>query len=142
MQARTAICEWQRKTRPRLAKCGARTRPAGEPCRNPAMSNGRCWRHGGTTPRGDAWHTPRWPKDGPGAERKLQRKLATLERAARKRAERLAAMTPEQLAKHRAWHKARKPGSAAARAIARRDRKQAAELRALVAASQSKNEAR
>ena len=30
-------------------RCGARTR-AGPPCRSPAMANGRCRMHGGTSP--------------------------------------------------------------------------------------------
>lgn len=31
----------------RLPKCGARTKSSGEPCRHPALSNGRCHYHGG-----------------------------------------------------------------------------------------------
>lgn len=33
----------------RSPRCGARTR-SGQPCRNPAMGNGRCRMHGGKSP--------------------------------------------------------------------------------------------
>lgn len=36
-----------------MALCGAKTR-SGAPCRAPAMANGRCYVHGGKTPRGPA----------------------------------------------------------------------------------------
>src|SRR4051794_4073731 len=31
-------------------RCGARTKSSGEPCRSPAMKNGRCRMHGGKSP--------------------------------------------------------------------------------------------
>lgn len=36
-----------------MAKCGAKTRK-GTPCERDAMPNGRCWKHGGATPKGFA----------------------------------------------------------------------------------------
>ncbi|MER9654401.1 hypothetical protein NKJ26_12910 [Mesorhizobium sp. M0152] len=97
------------------------------------MENGKCFIHGGRTPRGEEWHRTQWP-DGksPDAERKLRKKLAERERAARKRSTRLAAMSPEELERHRAWHAARTPGSAAVRQRKRDERKQAAEIRAML----------
>lgn len=34
----------------RHPRCGAHSRRTGNPCRNPAMANGRCRMHGGTSP--------------------------------------------------------------------------------------------
>jgi hypothetical protein len=99
------------------------------------MENGRCYLHGGRSPKGDAWGLPVWPNSSaPDAEEKLQRKLADRQRAAKKRTARLAAMSPDERRRHEAWHAARKPGSAAARERARLERKQAAEARALASA--------
>ncbi|BDA86371.1 hypothetical protein Sa4125_39130 [Aureimonas sp. SA4125] len=113
-------------------KCGAKTRVTGEPCRNPPKANGRCRLHGGSTPKAKDWHKPRWPdRDSPGAMDKLAAKLKDLERAAEKRAARLAAMSPDERARHDAWHAARKPGSPAERARVRVDRQHAAEARKL-----------
>lgn len=129
--ARTAIRTWNAK-RSRLPKCGARRRRDDEPCENLAMANGRCHRHGGLSQKGDAWGKPRWPDPGsPVAMKKLNRKLNDLQRAAAKRAKRVARMTPDELAKYRAWQKSHQPGSAAARARARRERKDAQEMREL-----------
>ncbi|ESY92700.1 hypothetical protein X738_26740 [Mesorhizobium sp. LNHC209A00] len=101
------------------------------------MANGRCAWHGGRSPKGDAWGLPVWPNpDSPDVEKKLQRKLAERERAAKKRAVRLATMSTDQRKRHDAWHAARKPGSAAAREQARSDRRQATELRAMRAKPQ------
>lgn len=95
--------------------CGAAKRD-GKPCRNLAMKNGRCRIHGGTTPADDNWHVVRWPDPNSlGANEKLHRKLKDRERRAAQRAARIAAMTPEQRAKHEHWHRTHKPGSAAAR---------------------------
>jgi hypothetical protein len=97
------------------------------------MENGRCAWHGGLTPKGDAWHKPRWPKAGPAAEKKLQRKLRDLDRATKKRAARVAAMTPAERERYERWRQAHKPGSAKARAAARHQRKMNQEARALFA---------
>lgn len=114
-------------------KCGARTRVTGEPCRNPPKANGRCRLHGGATPKAKDWHKPRWPdRDSPRAMDKLHAKLKDQERAAKKRAARLAAMSPEERERHDAWHRARMPGSPADRTRARLDRQHAAEARAML----------
>lgn len=63
---------------------------------------------------------------------KLNRKLNDLQRAAAKRVKRLARMTAEERAAHEAWQKTHKPGSAAARARAKRERQDAKAMRALV----------
>ncbi|MBZ9936650.1 hypothetical protein LB518_10115 [Mesorhizobium sp. BR1-1-16] len=63
---------------------------------------------------------------------KLNRKLRDLDRAAKKRERRLRAMTAEERTAHDAWRKAHVPGSAAARATARRERGDAASFRALM----------
>lgn len=124
------------------SKCGAKAKTTGEPCRQVAMANGRCVYHGGGTPsshtRSGGWHRPRWPKaDAPGAEAKLERKLRDLDRAARRRAERLAAMSDEERQRYERWHAVRQPGSSARRAAARLKRKQKAELAAALAAPSS-----
>lgn len=117
----------QRKAGP---KCGAKKRSTGEPCRNPPKANGRCRLHGGSTPKEKGWHKPRWPdKNSPLAMDKAAAKIRDRERAAKKRAARLAAMTPDERARHDAWHRARRPGSPAARARCRMDRQHAAEVR-------------
>ncbi|MBY2969516.1 hypothetical protein [Rhizobium leguminosarum] len=97
------------------------------------MANGRCAYHGGKTGRGAAWHKHGWPNgDAPDAEQKLARKLRDKARAAKKRAARLAAMTPEQRERHDAWQRTHPPGAAAARASDRTRRKHAVEMRALI----------
>jgi len=127
MRARAAALHWHRKIRPARARCGARRKYDGQPCQQIGMANGRCAYHGGLTPRGDNWHKPRWPNpDAPDAEQKLARKLRDLERAAKKRAARVAAMSPEERRRYDAWQRACKPGPAAVRAAARQARKQAA----------------
>ena len=98
-----------------LPLCGA-TKRDGEPCRKLAMKNGRCRLHGGATPSGDNWHVVRWPDpNSPGANEKLHRKLKDRERRAAQREARVAAMTPEERARHERWHRTHQPGSAAAR---------------------------
>jgi hypothetical protein len=120
-------------SRPFLPKCGARRKRDGEPCRNLAMGNGRCRYHGGRTPSGDGWHRPVWPNGGaPDAERRLARKLQTLERAARKRAARLRRMTDEERQQHEEWHRARPTASAAARAEVKRLKLQARQARSMM----------
>lgn len=116
--ARAAITEWNALMEP-APVCGARVKKTGEPCQQPALANGRCRLHGGLTPKGDDWHKPRWPsKDSAKAEQKLNRKLADIEKRRRAKAERLAAMTPEELARHALWQRRHRPGSAAARKAA------------------------
>lgn len=36
--------------------CGAKSKRTGNPCTRPPMANGRCYHHGGATPRGMAMH--------------------------------------------------------------------------------------
>ncbi len=132
MQAREALINWHRKTRPLVPKCGAKTR-AGHPCGIIALKNGRCWRHGGRTGKGYNWHRLRWPKDGPAAELKLQRKLAVREKTAKERAARIAAMTPEERERHESWQRTHRSGPPAARAEKRRQREQNADIAAVVA---------
>lgn len=97
------------------------------------MGNGRCRYHGGRTPSGDGWHRPVWPNGGaPDAERRLARKLQTLERAARKRAARLRRMTDEERQQHEEWHRARPTASAAARAEVKRLKLQARQARSMM----------
>ncbi|RUY28910.1 MULTISPECIES: hypothetical protein [unclassified Mesorhizobium] len=128
---RAAIIKFNR-TRHLRTKCGARRKADGLPCEQIAMSNGRCAWHGGKVPKGDhKWHKPLWPRGAPGAMKKLNRKLSDLQRAAKKREKRVAKMTPTELAKYRAWQKSHQPGSAAARARTRRERKDAREMREL-----------
>lgn len=125
--ARRAITEWNMK-RDDLPKCGAKGRKTGEPCRHVAMANGRCYVHGGRTPKGDDWHRPRWPDgDAPNAEVKLARKLRDMERSAKKRATRLAKMTPEERERHAHWQRTHKPGSPRKRAAEREYRRQNAD---------------
>jgi hypothetical protein len=101
-------------------KCGAHARSTGQPCGNVAMQNGRCHVHGGKTPKGKSWHVPQWPKsDAPNAIDKMNGKLAALARREKAKRKKLAAMTAEERQAHDAWQKARKPGSASARASER-----------------------
>lgn len=114
-------------------KCGAKAKSHGGPCAQIAMANGRCFYHGGAVPSGDGYHMPVWPhRDAPNASAKLNKKLARLDRAAKKRAQRLKRMTPGELAAYRAWQKAHQPGSAAARERQREYRRQAKETRILL----------
>ncbi|TXN24101.1 hypothetical protein FV217_03860 [Methylobacterium sp. WL9] len=123
-------------------RCGAKCRTSGEPCRNHAMANGRCRLHGGKTPKKDGWHQPQWPeRNSADAMGKVHRKLKDRERQARKRATRLAEMTPERRKAHEDWHRARKPGPAAQRARARADRKQAAAVRKFVLETEAREAA-
>lgn len=130
MIGREALLFWHRHQRQHAPRCGARSRQTGLPCKQIALANGRCHWHGGRTPKGDEWHKPRWPKPGtPNAERKLQRKLRDLERARRRREERLARMSDDERAAYERWHKARPVGSAGKRRAERERRQQAAEAR-------------
>lgn len=121
--ASAALKRWHREVRPHAAKCGAKARSTGEPCRNVGLENGRCYWHGGVTPKGDDYHKPRWPKrTAPDAEEKLNRKLRDREKASKKRAARLANMTPLQRKRHEAWQRSHKPGPPGPRKMARRER--------------------
>jgi hypothetical protein len=122
-----------------LPKCEARRKQDGQPCQNLALRNGRCRLHGGKTPSGAGWHKPVWPDKGaPNAERKLQSKLRALERAAIKRAERLAKMTPEERARHEKWHRDHPKGSPAMRAAIRQQRRENEAARASLSQASSK----
>ncbi|WP_416357661.1 HGGxSTG domain-containing protein [Aureimonas phyllosphaerae] len=118
-----------------MPKCEAKTRTTGEPCQNLAMANGRCRLHGGATPKGDRWHLPVWPNgSAPGAIEKANRKSADLEKRKRKKAKRLARRSPDELAEHDAWQKARQPGSAKRRKADRETRRQQVEAHAVLQA--------
>lgn len=133
MIGREALLFWHRHQRQHAPRCGARSRQTGLPCKQIALANGRCHWHGGRTPKGDEWHKPRWPKPGtPNAERKLQRKLRDLERARRRREERLARMSDDERAAYERWHEARPLGSASRRLAERIRRQQATEARRAV----------
>jgi hypothetical protein len=114
MMARQAIRAYN-ATRHTLPKCEAVRRTDGGLCQQVAMDNGRCYLHGGRTPKGKDWHRPQ-----PGADTaKTQRKLKDMERAARKRAKRLAAMTEEERQRYEEWKRTHKPGPAGPRAAER-----------------------
>jgi len=124
--ARRNAQHWQirRRSAPR---CKATAKSTGERCGHPAMNDREvcCW-HGGLTPRGDHWLRPRWPKaDTPRAEAKLNRKLQDLAKAARKREKRVAAMSPAELERYKAWRAAHQPGSKSKRTAAQEQRRNA-----------------
>lgn len=120
--------EAARQARQEARKCGAKRKGDGRPCQMLALENGRCRLHGGLTPKGANWHRPRWPRAGAPAQ-KLDKKLRELEQRRERQAARVAAMTPERRAQYERWHQTHKPGGAAAREAARRNR----EARALLA---------
>lgn len=110
-------------------RCGA-ARKRGGTCCNPAMKNvKRCRYHGGSTPKGRQWHLVQRAAD----ETKFNRKLRDRQRYAAKRALRLAAMTPDQRARHEAWHRSHRPGPGAARNADRERTRQNAETRRMLA---------
>jgi hypothetical protein len=114
-------------------RCGAARKRDGKPCVNPAMKNGRCGIHGGKTPSGRHWHVVQYPDCSTttgGA--KFNRKLRQQQKYAAQRAARLAAMTPEQRAKHDAWHRSHRPGAGAARSARRARADQNTQAHALV----------
>jgi hypothetical protein len=126
------IRRWNRE-RLLAPRCGAKRRSDGGICQQPAMANGRCHWHGGSTPRGDEWHRTKWPdKKSPGAEEKMFLKLRKLELNARQLRQRLLAMSPEERETYESWRATHTPGSSAARRIRREDRAQAREFRAFV----------
>ncbi|TBB25205.1 hypothetical protein ELH51_27375 [Rhizobium ruizarguesonis] len=109
-----------------LPRCTAVAKVSGERCGNLARPNGKCWCHGGRTPSGDGWHRPVWPNDGPGGERKLNRKLAAIQRNAKHRERKLAKATAEEREKYEAWGKTHQPGSKVERVRKRKERQDAA----------------
>lgn len=128
--AGTAALRRYHATRHLRPACGAARKRDGQPCEQVPLGNGRCRFHGGRTPSAERWHRTQWPDGGSAnVEQKLARKLANVDRAAKQRAARLAAMTPDERAAHDAWHRARKPGAPAERAQRRRDRAEAAQAR-------------
>jgi hypothetical protein len=84
----------------------------------------RCRLHG-VVPKGDQWHRL---QPGASAE-KTNRKLANHLRKQKKRAKRVAAMTPDERAAYDRWQKTHRPGPAIARERARIERRQNADLR-------------
>lgn len=97
------------------------------------MKNGRCGIHGGKTPSGRQWHVVQYPDcSTPAGEAKFNRKLHDRERILRKRAARLAAMTPEQRARHDAWHRSHAPGGGGPRNVKRERSRQNDEARLLL----------
>lgn len=135
--ARDAILHYHR-TRHLRPKCGARRRSDGEPCCRVAMANGRCYMHGGKTPRGKDWHKPVWPNGNAPPTvwtRKLNRKLADLKRAQDARRLRLLGMSVDERAAYEKWLVDHPPGSTrgskrrrAARAAIAEDRPQVVDL--------------
>lgn len=93
------------------------------------MANGRCYWHGGATPRENGFHRMSMPA----TVEKLDAKLHRSERKNKRRLAWLASMTPERRAKYDAWVKTHQPGAAAPRAAERERRRQNAEARALLA---------
>jgi hypothetical protein len=125
--------------RQKAPKCGADARSTGEPCRQPAMENGRCYYHGGRTPKGEGWHKPLFPRrDSKAAPARLNRKLQDLDKRRKKRAKRIAQMAPEQQEQHAAWQKSHKPGPAGPRATERARRTQNKATKNLLAAAEKR----
>jgi len=114
--ARRNFQNWQRNIRPNLPRCSAKAKSTGDQCGLPAMANGKCWCHGGKTPSGKNWHVTQWPKGkAPDAESKLNRKLKAQQRATKKRAARIAAMSAEERQQHEEWQRSHRPGPKARR---------------------------
>lgn len=114
-----------------IAQCGAIAKHSGQPCRQFAMANGRCYYHGGRTPKGKNWHRRQWPdKTAPDAIAKMENKLQMQERAWKARQKRLAKMTPEEQAAHGKWHRDRPLGTPEHRERKRLEREQNAGARA------------
>lgn len=103
-------------------KCGARTKGSGRPCQLPVVEGrARCRRHGGATPRGADWHRVQWGRPGMSTAQ-LEAKLRSLERRRKKRAAKVAAMTPDERQRFEARSKAMRPRTAAQRTAAVHDR--------------------
>lgn len=113
-----------------MPKCGAMSKSMGEPCRQFSMENGRCYYHGGRTPKGKDWHKPRWPnKSAPDAEQKVVSRLRNLEQAEKQRQKRLAKMTPDERDAYEKWKRDHPTGTPAHREAKRLARKQSADAR-------------
>lgn len=108
-----------------MPRCGARKKGGGV-CRNlPVPDRKRCRLHSGLPNQlGDSWHVVQYPDPITQPER-YAKKVAEIRRRRQQQRERVAKMTSEELSRYRAWHAARKPGSAAARARKRQDREAA-----------------
>lgn len=106
-------------------KCGAKTRGTGDPCQNIAKPNGKCWLHGGLTPKGDNWHVRQVPtgKGSPAAVRKMEAKLARAQKAEQEKRQRLRLATEAEREAYKKWLRARPPGSAIRRAARRLDQR-------------------
>ncbi|MGO3928149.1 hypothetical protein [Rhodopseudomonas pseudopalustris] len=131
---REAITRWNAE-RVTIDRCGAKRKHGMGPCRQWPMANGRCYLHGGRTPRKDQWHVMQLPDcSTPKGGAKFERKLRDKSAYANKQAVRVAAMTPDEQKAHRAWHRARKPGSGVAREAAAVRARQNGEVRRLLAA--------
>lgn len=118
----------QRRTGP---KCEATKRSDGEPCQNPPLANGsgRCRLHGGRSPAGKQWHVVQFP---PVDTAKFTRKLADVQKRARKLSKRIADMSPDQRARYAAWQRSHQPGSPGARSAARYMADQARAIREII----------
>jgi len=103
----------------KLPRCGAKTKGDGSPCKNPGVgAGGRCFSHGGATPRGAQWHRPQFPKN----DARYRRKLIALAKRKAKLEARIAAMTPEERAKYEKYSAWNRPGSPSERETRRRNR--------------------
>ena len=121
------------ETRAAAKRCGAKAKSTGEPCRAPALSNGRCVAHGGKTPRGDEWHRVQIDRaKTPTALAKLDRKLAKRDAETKARQRRLEQMKPDERERWDRWQSTHRPGPAGKRAAARAERKQNEWFRELV----------
>jgi hypothetical protein len=125
---RDAIRDWNAK-RTAMPRCGAKRKSDGGHCQQWPMDNGRCYVHGGRTPRGAHWHRPRWSASAD----KTNRKLLDRERQGRKRAARVAAMTADERVAYLAWQRTHRPGAAGSRASARAQRRRDREAATLLA---------
>jgi len=93
-------------------RCGARRKSDGKPCMGLPMANGRCFMHGGPTPRGDQWHKRQFPADPV----RFDRKMRNIERDRKRLVAKLASMTPEERARYEQWLRDHQPGSGERRA--------------------------
>lgn len=122
---------WIAAHRDRILKCGAMAKGTGQPCQQFAMANGRCYYHGGRTPKGKDWHRTRWPKkSAPDAIEKMEAKLLRIDRARKARKKRLATMTSDERAAYDKWQSTHAVGTPASRERKRNERKQNAAFRA------------
>lgn len=102
-------------------KCGAVAKSTGQPCSKLALANGRCRYHGGLSPKGNDWHRVQY-QNAAGSEVKLAKKLREVDRRRKKQAAQVAAMSPDERARHEEWARTHRPMSPAAREQRRQDR--------------------